>query len=175
MAVQCDSCAADDAATIVVQLQTLAANMPVSPRADMMELDDDIHAQIEALSANGDDLAEAGDFTSALECYWAAWGLLPEPQTQWEAATWLLAAIGDSNFQAGDFEAGRDNLSSAMHCPDAIGNPFLHLRLGQCQLELGDEERAADELARAYLLDPEIFEDEDPIYGDFVRTRLLGS
>jgi hypothetical protein len=26
------------------------------------------------------------------------WDLLPEPKTSWEAATWLLGAIGDANF-----------------------------------------------------------------------------
>jgi hypothetical protein len=32
--------------------------------------------------------------------------LLPEPQTDWEAATWILAAIGDANFLGDDFTAG---------------------------------------------------------------------
>lgn len=140
----------------------------------MTELEDHIHAQVEALSADGGDFADAGDFASALERYWTAWDLLPEPQTRWEAATWLLAAIGDANFQSGDFQAGRDNLANAMHCPDGIGNPFLHLRLGQCQLELGDEAAAADELARACMADPAVFDDEDPKYMAFVETRLRG-
>ena len=105
--------------------------------------------------------------------YWAAFDALPEPQTQFEAATWLLGSIGDANFQIADFEAGRDNLANAMHCPGAIGNPFLHLRLGQCQLELGDEDRAADELTRAYMgAGHEIFEEEDPKYFTFLKTRL---
>jgi hypothetical protein len=95
----------------------------------------------------------------------------PEPQTDWAAAKWVLAAIGDANFLCGDFVAGRDNLS--IKCPNGMGNPFLHLRLGQCQLELGDIERAADELARAYMgADMDIFEDEDPKYFAFLKTRL---
>jgi hypothetical protein len=52
---------------------------------------------------------------------WSAWDLLPEPQTDWEAATWILGAIGDVNFQQGNYEAGRDNLAMAMQCPNAIG------------------------------------------------------
>lgn len=117
----------------------------------MSELPDDTHKQIEKLSADGDALAEAGRYPDALKKYWAAWDLLPEPKTDWDAATWLLAAIGDANFLVGDYHAGRDNLSNAMHCPGAIGNPFFHLRLGQCQLELGNEDGAADELTRAYM------------------------
>jgi hypothetical protein len=60
-----------------------------------------------------------------------------------------------------------------MHGPDALGNPFLHLRLGQCRFELGDLDRAADELARAYMADGEdVFDGEDPKYLAFLKTRL---
>ena len=52
-----------------------------------------------------------------------------------------------------------------MHCPNAIGNPFIHLRLGQVQYELDDFERAKDELARALILGGSgIFEEEDLKY-----------
>ena len=139
----------------------------------MTELSDATYEQIQRLSAEGDALAEAGRYPEALTKYWSAWGLLPEPQDDWEAATWLLAAIGDANFLGGDYEAGRDNLSNAMHCPGAIGNPFLHLRLGQCQFELGNEDRAANELARAYMGGGhEIFEDQNPKYLTFLKTKL---
>ena len=138
----------------------------------MPELNDAIHERIQTLCAAGDALAQKEDYPAALEKYCAAWDLLPEPQTDWEAATWILAAIGDANFFGGDFVAGRDNLSMAMHCPNAIGNPFLHLRLGQCQFELGDLDRAADELARAYMgAGRETFEDEDKYFA-FLKTRL---
>jgi tetratricopeptide (TPR) repeat protein len=139
----------------------------------MTELPDETHQQIQRLSAEGDSLAEAARYPDALAKYWAAWELLPEPKTDWEAATWLLGTIGNANFLAGDFEAGRDNLSTAMHCPGAIGNPFLHLRLGQCQLELGNHDRAADELARAYMAEGHrIFIGQDAKYLTFLKTRL---
>jgi len=131
------------------------------------------HGDIEALCAKGDQYAESGDFNGALKQYWQAWDLLPEPKTDYEAATWILAAVGDANFLAGDFEAGRDNLSNAMHYPDAIGNPFLHLRLGQCQFELGNMRRAADELGRAFLLGGTgLFDKEDPKYLHWIKPEL---
>lgn len=138
----------------------------------MAELSDETHEFIQALCKKGDALAKKGKYSAALEQYWAAWDLLPEPQTDWEAATWILAAIGDANFLGGDYVAGRDNLALAMNCPDAIGNPFLHLRLGQCQFELGNLDRAADELARAYMgAGSEIFEDAEKYFA-FLKTRL---
>lgn len=100
---------------------------------------------------------------------------MPKPKSDWQAATWVLAAIGDANFLSGDFIAGRDNLSKAMRCPGAIGNPFLHLRLGQCQLELGEQERAADELLRAYMAaGSEIFKDQNPKYLRFLQGKAKG-
>ena len=115
----------------------------------MAELPDATHERIKALCAEGDQRGRDGHTVEAIESYEAARLLLPEPKTDWEAATWILAAIGDTHYVSGEFERGRDSLLTAMHCPDAIGNPFLHLRLGQCQFELGNRERAGDELARA--------------------------
>jgi tetratricopeptide (TPR) repeat protein len=138
----------------------------------MAELPDPIHEEITRLCAAGDGHAEQQAYPAALASYWAAWDLLPEPKTDWEAATWILVAIGDANFLGGDFIAGRDNLSNAMRCPEAIGNPFIHLRLGQCQFEVGDHERAADELMRAYMgAGREIFEQDDPKYFQFLSSR----
>lgn len=140
-----------------------------------LELPEAIHSEILRLSAEGDALAGQRNFSAAIPLYWQAWDLLPEPQTEWEAATWLLAAIGDANFLGQDYIAGRDNLSTAMHCPNAIGNPFLHLRLGQCQFELGVLDRAADELMRAYMgAGLEIFNGQDPKYLRFLQSKAKG-
>jgi tetratricopeptide (TPR) repeat protein len=138
----------------------------------MAELSDDVHDRVAVLCKNGDALAEKGEYSAALQEYWAAWDLLPEPHTEWDAATWILTAIGDANFLCGDFAAGKDNLSMAMRCPSAIGNPFIHLRLGQCQFELGNLDPAAEELARAYMgAGDEIFEGAEKYFA-FLKTRI---
>jgi hypothetical protein len=141
----------------------------------MTELPDTIHKEVKRLCAAGDQQAERQAYPDALSSYWAAWDLLPEPKTDWEAATWILVAIGDANYLGGDYVAGRDNLSNAMRCPGAIGNPFIHFRLGQCQLELGNHERAADELMRAYMgAGRDIFDQHDPKYFRFLASRAKG-
>ncbi len=139
----------------------------------MLQLSSETSTELDRLCAIGDQYAEAGDFSSALSTYWSAWDLLPDPKENWEAATWILAAVGDAYFLSGDFAAGRDNLSRAMHCPDAIGNPFIHLRLGQCQFELGDLNRSADELMRGYMgAGSDAFANDDPKYLAFLSTRV---
>lgn len=140
----------------------------------MTELSDDIYLEIQTLCETGDKLSENGNFATALENYWKAYDLIPEPKNDWDATLWVLTAIGDVNFLGEDFQAGADNLRVAMHCPGAIGNPFVHLRLGQCLFEIGDLDKAAEELTRAYAIEGEkIFLSENSKYFQFLKTRII--
>lgn len=130
------------------------------------------HAEVHRLCTLGDADADLGNFPQALACYWQAWDLLPEPKVGQEAATWILAAIGDANFLGGDYLAGRDNLCTVMNCPGGLGNPFLHFRLGQCQYELGQLDAARAELTRAYTAGgADLFDEEDPKYLELLKSR----
>jgi len=140
----------------------------------MLEIPDNIHKNIQRLCAQGDANLEARDFSRAYESFISALPLVPEPKHDFEATTWILAALGDTYFFSKDFAQLRNVLTDAMHCPGAIGNPFLHLRLGQAQFELDDLDRAADELCRAYMgAGKIIFENDDPKYFEFLKTRIL--
>lgn len=137
------------------------------------ELPDALHERIKRLCADGDELANAADFYSAVSTYEEALALLPEPREQWEAATWIYTAIADAYFLAGDFESAWEPLRAVMHCPDALGNPLIRLRRGQVYYELGDEHMATQELASAYMLcDIDIFAQEDPKYAEFILPKL---
>jgi hypothetical protein len=60
-----------------------------------------------------------------------------------------------------------------MYCPGTIGNPWVHLRLGQVRFELGQLELATDELARAYMGGGrDVFEGQDPKYFELVERVL---
>jgi tetratricopeptide (TPR) repeat protein len=138
----------------------------------MAELDDDLHQQIVQLRSDGDELAAKSLFEDAIAKYSTAWSLLPDPQTEWNASTWILAALGDARFLSGRIEEAKEALEFAMLCPAAIGNPFLHLRLGQIRYEDGELDRAADELIREYMgAGDEIFAAQDLKYRAFLATR----
>jgi tetratricopeptide (TPR) repeat protein len=140
---------------------------------DGKSLDDAVYARILELAKQGDEYLENDQFRQAAQVYQEAVKLLPQPRSQWEAATWLYTALGEAFLSMEDYPAAREALTNAMHCPDAIGNPLIHLLLGEAQYELGNLNRAADELARAYLgAGDEIFEDEDPKYLAFLRAHL---
>lgn len=50
---------------------------------------------------------------------------------------------------------------------------FIHLRLGQCQFELGERDRSADELTRAYMGDGmDILLQDDPKYLEFLESKI---
>ena len=62
------------------------------------ELPQQIYQRVVSLTAEGDALGRGKEYDEAINKYEGAWNLLPEPKTQWKAATWILAAIGDANF-----------------------------------------------------------------------------
>ena len=137
------------------------------------QLSDELHARITALCDKGNELTEEGDFEKAIDPFRSALELIPKPIENWEAATYVLAALGDCYFMLEDFETAHYFFARAMYCPGAIGTPFMHLRLGEIQYELGNQDRAKDELARAYMGGGrEIFEGEDPKYFQFIRQFL---
>jgi tetratricopeptide (TPR) repeat protein len=140
----------------------------------MPELPDHIHAAITSLSEDGDLLVEQGRYTEARALFESAWEQLPEPQLDWQAAFWLLIAIGDTHFLSGDFSAGRTSFMKAVKWFDeARGNPFACMRLGQCMFELGELSEASHWLAGAYLLEGvSIFENDDSKYLRFIKPQL---
>jgi tetratricopeptide (TPR) repeat protein len=139
----------------------------------MSELADSVHAEVKALCATGDALAERQEFNLGVKEYEKALALLPSPASMWEAATWIWVAIGDAYFLSENFGEAYKAFSEATHCPGGVGNPFVHLRLGEIQFELGNEVLAADELARAYMGGgSKIFDGEPAKYFDFVKTKI---
>jgi len=159
----------------IVFTLTAASIMPAANAgaAAPTELPREIHSRIVALSQKGDGLAKQHKYASAIQAYTDALKIVPLPIEKWEASTWLLVAIGDAQFLSKNYVEAKSALTDAMRCPGAIGNPFIHLRLGQAQFELGNMESASDELARAYL--PEgvaIFGADDPKYLRFIKSKL---
>ena len=139
---------------------------------NQIELDEKMHEAIKAWCATGDQLASEQKYEEAIAEYNKAWGLIPEPKNDWEASTWILAAIADACFLSGYMTSARKALQYAMTCPGAIGNPFLHMRYGQVLYELGKLDDAADELMRAYMgAGDDIFVSEDSKYLTFLKTR----
>jgi tetratricopeptide (TPR) repeat protein len=130
-----------------------------------------IALDIKWLSGRGDDHAERGMKEAALADFAAALNLLPPPAHQWDAFTWLHAAIGDVHFRAGEWAACASAFRQSLTGPHGADNPYIHLRLGQCAYETGQMDAAVTALRLAYDgAGEEIFE-EDPLYLEFLRAN----
>ena len=136
------------------------------------ELPAALHARITALCEAGDAAGDAGDHAAALRRYGEAWASLPSPPERWAAAVWIVSSIGDVRLARGETGPALAAFTDALAW-DGPGNPYLHLRRGQCLLDLGEPDGAADELCRAYMGGgEELFEGDDPRYFAFLRTRI---
>lgn len=126
-----------------------------------MELPETLYTQIEAFSEQGNDMMDADDPAAALIAWRKAYGLLPEPRSQWEAALWLQASMAEAHYLLGDFAATCDAMRDALNTPGGNENPYVHYMLGKALLRLEDE-KAVDALMAAYKLDgTEIFDSDD--------------
>ena len=139
----------------------------------MNKLPKDIAQLVDDLCRQADRFAGIDQFDDAIEKYQAAWDLLPTPQNQWPSATWILLSVGDAYFGLKEYATAAGILLDAIDYPDGDANPFLYLRLGQCLLETGQLDDAANALEEAFRRGGEsLFEDEDPKYLNFVKTQL---
>jgi len=85
----------------------------------------------------------------------------------------LFSRLGDIYAQGEDYETALNAYSDAVRSPKGLGDEHIHLRLGKTQFELGNRERAADELCRAYMGGgKELFDDEPPKYFEFLKTKI---
>lgn len=112
---------------------------------DSTPLNSALNQLIRELCEAGYQAFDSGDYKLAIRRFYEAWTHLPKPQTQWQEAGWVLTALGDAYFAKGDFKSGREALTSALHCPETLGNPFIHLRLGQCLFELNQFDAAREQ------------------------------
>ena len=137
-----------------------------------MELERSVEAKVVELYDDACDLVDRGKLHGAFEKFSQALALVPSPIHGYSVTAGILAGLGEVYFRTKSYDQGQEALSEAMRCMGASGNPFLHLRLGQCEFELGNDDRASDELAQAYLAGGRrAFSREDPRYLEFLKTR----
>src|SRR5689334_21287371 len=67
------------------------------------ELPADLYERVKTLCAAGDEHAESGRQREAWTSYVDALHLLPEPVDEWEAAIWIVVAMGDLQLDKPDF------------------------------------------------------------------------
>ena len=138
-----------------------------------MELDDNVYGRIVRLSEEGDNFAETEEFSKAISRYEEALSLLPEPKTDWEAATWLYVALGDAMFSQQKYGEALATYEKALMSPDGTANPYIWHCLGEVYFELNEMEKAKEHFLSAYMLDGEdVFEGSDPAYLALISEEI---
>ena len=92
-----------------------------------MELNDLVYKKIVKLSEQGDELADNFKYDKAILKYEQALNLLPKPIYNWEAATWLLTALGDVYYLNDKYETSLNYFLEAEKCPGGLCIFFFFL------------------------------------------------
>ncbi|MCG8671354.1 MAG: tetratricopeptide repeat protein [Pseudomonadales bacterium] len=138
-----------------------------------MDLPSSIAKEIDALAKQGNEAMDREDYESAFNLFNSAWSIIPDPYDSFSESTWILVAIADVFFFTKKWEKMTTPLEAAISCPNGLGNPFIHLRLGQAYLELRQLEKAKDELGRALMGGgKEVFESDDSKYFEFISQHM---
>jgi tetratricopeptide (TPR) repeat protein len=135
-----------------------------------MSLEEISEDKIIACIQVADEIENASD---AEDRYLNCLEMIPEPKYESIYATQIFMSLGEISYLASDYKKALSYYSEAIKCAGALGNPSIHLRLGQIRFELGDIDRAEDELMRAYMGGGvAIFEFEDPKYYLLIQKHI---
>lgn len=118
--------------------------------AEVETLDPVLFADIMDVSMRGALQMQGQEPLKAQGHFLAAMRRLPEPLGRWNAAGWLLLALGHACVVRADWPLARQVLTDAMWSPGVFGNPWAHRLKGQAHFALQELDRAADDLLRAY-------------------------
>lgn len=126
---------------------------------------------VNELCEKGTSLSEAGEYQEALVCFQCALEKIPATYDHEEERVWILAAIGDTLFQLQQYSNAMEYLRRAYFYDP--GNPFINLRLGQCELESGCIHDAKEHLLKAYMAEgATIFEGESLKYLQAIKEQI---
>ncbi len=129
-----------------------------------MDIEDKILEKIEKLCQKAEQLIDQNKLANAQKLLFEAYELVPELKEEWEESTYILVSLGDTYLWQDNFPKALDAYTDALKCLNADQNPYIYMRKGQCLAALGQTEEAIISLKKAYEIDQEIFEDEDPQY-----------
>jgi tetratricopeptide (TPR) repeat protein len=111
-----------------------------------------------------------GQTQAAIDTYEAALKLIPDSIYDSHLAMIALCSIGELHFLGGELDLAFDDFSEAVKCKGGLGNPQIHMRLGQLRFHRDDIARATDEFMRVYMASgKQLFESEDDKYFQLIR------
>ncbi len=135
--------------------------------------DETLSDQISAISKKAKHLALKGNYVDAIDEYQKGIDLVGPNIMQSKYAVMLFCGIGEIYFLQRQWNDALQYFGKAIQSEGGLGEPYIHLRLGQIRLELGQLKKATDELMRAYMGGGKlIFQGEDSKYFETIQSLL---
>tara|TARA_R110002051_G_scaffold13808_1_gene45541 strand:+ start:3368 stop:3937 length:570 start_codon:yes stop_codon:yes gene_type:complete len=98
---------------------------------------------------------------------------LSDDQKRRREGRFIIICIGEICFAERMIEEAFENFNFALKFKDTIGNPFIHLRMGQLNYLVQNKDKTLDELSRALIMGgEEVYEHEDPRFLEMVKNVL---
>lgn len=111
-----------------------------------------------------------GNYHASITEYQKGLALLGEQPMKSKYAVMIFSGIGEAYFLQKKWEDALEYYGYAVKSDGGLGEPLIHLRLGQLRFELGQIEKAKDELMRAYMGGGDLmFKGEDSKYFHLIR------
>ncbi len=90
------------------------------------------------------------------------YSFLSDDEKRLREGRYVIIRIGELCYANRLIEEAMENFSFVMQFKDTIGNPYLHLRMGQLFYCKGNNDKMLDELSRALIMGGDkVFEGED--------------
>jgi tetratricopeptide (TPR) repeat protein len=132
--------------------------------------DELLASKISDLTKKAKELMFNGNYQTSIEKYQEGLSLLGNRVMGSKYAVMLFSGIGEIYFLDKKWENALEYYGYAVNSEGGLGEPLIHLRLGQLRFELGHLEKAKDELMRAYMGGGDLmFKGEDPKYFQIIR------
>lgn len=137
--------------------------------SDTLDVND---PRIQDLAERINDAMDTGDYSTAITLATQALAHLANPRLT-DGPMWFLATIGDAHFLQGHTRLAHNAFTQAHQAQGGITNPFVLLRLGQTEHDLGDTDSVVEHLMAAHIADPTALETADPRYLQTLHDRGL--
>ena len=141
--------------------------------SELEEMDVELYERMSAFYEEGLSFLERGDAKAAIREFHCAFELLPGEKENWAAAGSILSLVAEAYFGLGEYAESAKAFFRATRCFGVKDDPIFHLRLGQCFVELGEEEEAMRYFKTLRKMDGEnlLLSEEDEKYLEFIEAR----
>jgi tetratricopeptide (TPR) repeat protein len=134
---------------------------------------DQLDSKIAEITRRAKNYSFDGKHQASIDEYHNALDLIGQNVKKSKHAVMLYSGIGEVYFLQQKWEEALEYYGNAVQSEGGLGEPLIHLRLGQLRYELDQKEKAKDELLRAYMGGGEkYFEDENPKYLALISSLI---